>query len=95
MYSCFGNISGIHYLAHIHISRIFSEHGFGNIRCCWAAAAAFIFQVKIASSKTHKPIADGSNSRNTILVNGTNLVYDIICAITFFSKHITYRKCFL
>ena len=68
------------------ISRIFSEYTLHMvcIRRCWAAAAVFIFQVKIASSKFFKPIADGPNSRSTSPVNGANLVYRFLCTITFF-----------
>lgn len=64
MYRCPGNVNGIHYFAHT-ISRIFSEHGFDKVRIrrCWAAIV--VFRIKIASSKSLKPIAADRNS-NTI-----------------------------
>lgn len=90
MYRCFGNVSGIHYLAHT-ILRIFSEHRLNKIRIrrYWATTAVFIFQLEVASSKFLKSIADGSNSRSITPINGTNLVYSVLCTITFFKamKH--------
>ena len=89
---------GLHYLLHT-ILRIFSEYSLDKdfIRCCWAAAATFIFQIKIANSKSLKPIADDRNSC-TISVNSRNLVCNIICTIyTSFLKQWNIRcyKCFL
>ena len=48
-----------------------------------------IFQVKIANSKSLKPITDDRNSCSAILVNSTNLVCNIIYTIIFFKaiKH--------
>lgn len=64
MYRCFGNVNGIHYLAHT-ISRIFSEHRFNKVRIRQ-------FQLEIASSKFFKLIADGPNSCSTTPVKGAN-----------------------
>lgn len=56
-----GNVSCIHYLWHA-ISRIFSEHSLDEVRIrrCWPT---FISQVRIATSKSLKPIANVNKSR--------------------------------
>ena len=76
------------------VSRIFNKHGLDKIYICrcWAIGS-FIFQVKIASSISFKPIRDGRNSYSIIPVNNTNIP-SIIFTITYF-KAIKYIKCFL
>ena len=61
IYRFLGNVSCIHYLWHA-ISRIFSEHSLDEVRIrrCWPT---FISQVRIATSKSLKPIANVNKSR--------------------------------
>ena len=83
------NISDMHYLLHI---RGFSASMTLIKICicrCWAAAAIFIFQVKIATSKSLRPIADDRMYYSITSINNINLVCSIICTIIFFKaiKH--------
>ena len=59
------------------------------IKSVFVIVGRCLHQVKIITFKSLKPIADDHNSCSTIPVNSTNLVYNIICTITFFKtiKH--------
>ena len=76
-------------LAHT-ILQIFSEYGVDKVRICpyryWIAT---FFQIKIASFKFLKSIADDHNNCNITFVNSKNLICSIICTIIFFKimKH--------
>ena len=80
---CFSwNISSIHYLLHI-LSRIFRQN-MTLIKTLFVVIGwpmTFIFQVKISTSKSFKPIADNRNSCSTTPVNNRNIVCNIICTI--------------